>query len=123
MTLQEIFDRVAKHLLAQNGRATIIYDGRELCAYRGADGKTCAVGCLIRDDKYHSKMEGEGLGNPLVTNAVFSSLKLRGEKAKVVSLLEALQRLHDFTAPSQWRTGLSTVADLFGLNKDTLGVA
>lgn len=56
MTRQEIFNTVADHLLAQGRPAMRI--GTKMCAYRSADGATCAVGCLIPDTHYTPEMEG-----------------------------------------------------------------
>lgn len=48
MTNQEIFEKVAKHLLDQGRRSTLATPtGDEgACAYRGTGGAKCAVGCL-----------------------------------------------------------------------------
>lgn len=53
-TKQGIFDRVAKHLIAQ-GRPAMMnqFD----CAYRGKGGRSCGIGCLIPDDLYDPEME------------------------------------------------------------------
>ncbi len=44
MTKQEIFDKVATHLLTQNEKALNSVGG---CVYRTDKGLKCAVGCLI----------------------------------------------------------------------------
>ncbi len=44
MTLQEIFDHIAEHLLTQGERSVEVGIG---CAYRAEDGKACAAGCLM----------------------------------------------------------------------------
>ena len=51
-SLQEVFDRVASHLLTQSARS-LLPDGSG-CAYRGANGRMCAVGCLIADYEYEA---------------------------------------------------------------------
>ena len=50
-TSQEVFDVVAKHLLTQNAKS-MDDPWDEMCAYRGENGRRCAVGALIPDDLY-----------------------------------------------------------------------
>ena len=57
MTNQQIFNKVAKHLLKQGRRAR---DGNG-CAYRGENGTKCAVGCLIPDALYDDRLEGSSV--------------------------------------------------------------
>ena len=59
MTQQEIFDTVLAHLRKQ-GKAAANIDGD--CQYRGVNGTSCAVGCLIPDELYDPLIEGLGLG-------------------------------------------------------------
>ena len=61
MTNQEIFDKVSAHLLAQNAKSLAFIDSYQgqACAYRGAEGRMCAAGCLIPDNRYYSGMEGK----------------------------------------------------------------
>lgn len=47
MTKQEVFDIVAKQLAAQNWEKSLANGS---CAYRGVDGKKCAIGALLNDD-------------------------------------------------------------------------
>ena len=54
MTAQEIFDTVAVKLREQGGPSLSHRGG---CAYRGRDGRRCAVGWLISDDEYSPDME------------------------------------------------------------------
>lgn len=55
MTDQEIFDKILFHLRKQGKAAR---DDTGNCAYRGAGGTMCAVGCLISDDMYDPAFEG-----------------------------------------------------------------
>lgn len=61
MTLQEVFDKVARHLLTQGQRSILRETGR--CAYRGDEGCMCAVGVLIADEHYHPKLEDNSVGS------------------------------------------------------------
>lgn len=82
-TRQEIFNHVIKHLKEQ-GCQSVDRDGDE-CAYRGASGRMCAVGCLLADDEYEPNMESHGVYDIV--------LPLRLENHSL--LLQELQRLHD----------------------------
>jgi hypothetical protein len=55
MNMLEVFNKVEAHLLAQGVRSMKYLD---MCAYRGAGGLRCAVGCLIKDEFYHESLEG-----------------------------------------------------------------
>ena len=48
-------ERIRDHLTKQ--RKVSIVEGLG-CAYRGADGTMCAVGCLIKDEHYSTVVEG-----------------------------------------------------------------
>lgn len=65
MEMQEIFDGVMTHLHTQGKRA-IGLDGE--CVYRGPNNLKCAVGCLIPEELYNSKMEGNNVKQILATN-------------------------------------------------------
>ena len=86
-TRQEIFDHVIKHLRSQR-RQSLDYilgdDGH--CAYRGANARMCAVGCLIADDEYTPGMEGQ------TVDGIDLPRRFRNHK----SMLEKLQRFHDY---------------------------
>lgn len=58
-TAQQVFDYVAKFLLAQ-GKAAIV-GTKSVCRYRTDDGLKCAVGCLIPDEDYDTSWEGPAL--------------------------------------------------------------
>ncbi len=58
MTPQEIFDKVVNHLRAQGAKSEMDHPVAGLmCAYRGIQGRMCAVGCLIPDADYLPTME------------------------------------------------------------------
>jgi hypothetical protein len=56
MTDQEIFDKVALHLLSYAKQGFKSVDDRG-CLYRNGEGLSCAVGCLIPDDLYDPVIE------------------------------------------------------------------
>lgn len=110
MTGQEIFDKVAKHLLTQNAQSMGIMG----CAYRGDNGLQCAVGCLIPDELYRPEFEGKTahfLGRGL--QDTLWGLENQG-------LVEALQHVHDRRPVSAWKDGLCNVAYSNGLATDVL---
>jgi hypothetical protein len=111
MTPQDLFDKVAKHLLTQNKRAEDPTTG--LCRYRSPDGLKCAVGCLIEDDQYSAKMEGGSVSDLLKSGTLPPSLEAELKPHRM--LLIALQRVHDNFVPHQWLGKLEEVAKAFGL--------
>lgn len=56
MNKQELLNKVWKHLRKQGRQARNPIN--DSCAYRGDDGTTCAIGCLISDRYYNPSMEG-----------------------------------------------------------------
>lgn len=146
-TLQELFDHVAKHLLAQNKAAKIFdADDGTACFYRTAEGRSCAVGCCMADDEYSYKLENIPMRrlayflnpNPIMeTNynirekhAADFAMKAgwygAGIRQDQIELLIALQEMHDdynpdpMYPPSQYifDDGLETVAERFELTYD-----
>ena len=98
-TDQKVFDYVIKFLKAQ-GEASIGGRGDNAggwgCAYRGAKGRKCAVGCLILDNEYHQHMEGIDI----------KQILHRGDLERLdpfTDVICALQRLHD--KKSTWHLG------------------
>jgi hypothetical protein len=86
MRAQEIFDTVATHLFTQGRRAINDIDR---CLYKTDSGLKCAVGCLIPDDMYSSKMEN----NDLIT--IIDRYTLPKYFARNQDMLSRLQTIHD----------------------------
>lgn len=98
MTMQEIFDRVATHLIKQKGPATN-EDGE--CLYRGEGGTMCAAGCLIADEHYRPIFEGRAVHEAEVLGALVASGVIaanEGPNTDVMFLLCGLQGDHDDVA-------------------------
>lgn len=110
MTPQEIFTRVKAHLLKQGVRSM---DGRR-CGYRGQDGTSCAVGCLIPDSLYHAELEGYAASS-LEVGGVLQRAGVLDPGCSYWDLLSALQKCHDHHAPQDWRLELNSIAERFGL--------
>ena len=119
MTLQEIFNKVAAHLLAQGARSTAMFDdafGRATCTYRGAEGRKCAVGVLIADEHYGPGLEGLSANSYEVAQAVERSVgKLTPGD---VDMLRKLQVVHDSTSPDEWPAKLAQVAQRYELSTE-----
>ena len=122
-TKQETFDTVAKHLLTQNAKAENTDEYGSLCAYRAADGKRCAAGCLIPDELYSEDMEkhyvainfGPSEGQPTPPGKVIVEL------GHDLELVHALQKIHDRTVDvSTWRDQLRRLATSLGLSTEVL---
>lgn len=111
MTDQEVFDKVAVHLLTQRKKSFCEGDGPRLvgCMYRNPEGLRCAVGVLIPDNRYNPNLEGVTADNPIVVDA------LEGICSNIGLLME-LQCIHDSLPVVEWARELRRVAKFFGLN-------
>jgi len=114
MNRQEVFNRVYQHLLAQNAYSLGADDGGAVCAYRGAGGLQCAVGCLIKDEHYSWELEGQGAWHPDVLRALDLSLGCSITSADC-RMLETLQSMHDNDPVDIWPASLARIAQLRGL--------
>ncbi len=129
MTNQEVFDKVARHLLTQGKRAVSASQPGK-CQYRGADGLKCAVGCLIQDEYYSADFEGAAA--PSMTERGLSGTDERQRDLLIASLeasgivpdnwpiLVRLQMVHDERSPKDWRFGLQIAAEAFSLSPAVL---
>jgi hypothetical protein len=111
MTKQQIFDKVAKHLLKQGKRSK---NEEGDCRYRSPDGTRCAVGCLIPTNLYHGKLEG--VSAEALPNALLRQMGVHLNKL----LLSRLQSVHDDIEPEYWRDSLGNVAKDFRLSTKVL---
>ena len=126
-SLQEVFDYVAAHMLTQNARS-LLPDGSGR-AYRGQDGRMCAVGCLMSGDEYEvidsvfrrgcvpGTAEGESVeGSRWVAVCramVHAGITCPSEDMQM--LLTGLQRVHDRYNTRDWPQILSSTAAAHGL--------
>lgn len=88
MEAQQIFETVSKHLFHQGVQST----SQIGCAYRGDNGTSCAVGCLIPDEGYSPGMEGMDAYDLCM---IFDSIESIGELKPFTWLLMELQGVHD----------------------------
>jgi len=125
MTHQEIFDTVYTFLSKQGKQSLLGESGR--CAYRGDSGAKCAVGCLIKDEHYSTKIEGMGV-NPYILEGYTSTKELEIIRALELSgvepdnapyaLLSSLQHAHDehhIRGLPVWKNEMKDLAVVFGL--------
>lgn len=123
-TLQETFDKVARHLLTQQAKAEQP-DGN--CAYRGEHGRKCAVGCLISDEEYDPKMEGSSVpcekeyAYPSAGTSILQRwMESHGYGTPVGLFLVGMQKIHDAKDPPSWRYYLALAANKLHLDKSAL---
>jgi len=108
MNKQEIFDKVATHLLTQMEKSGHIVTSS--CLYRSPNGLKCAIGCLIPDELYDPEFEGK-----TVIDLPIDLLKTIGINDDHVYLLRVLQTVHDCNQPSDWKEELRLIAKINGL--------
>lgn len=112
MTRQQMFNTAYHGLAAQGFTQSMRSDG-ESCAYRGQDGKRCALGYLIPDEVYNPEWDG-----PDGTSAYFLA---EYDATNVIckanqQFLVHLQTVHDCaTSPDLMRERLAGFAKEHGL--------
>ena len=116
-TKQELFNIVVRHLLTQNKKSTLGPKNYS-CAYRGADGTKCAIGCLIPDEEYHESLEGVAawalMQNRNYSDRVGAVLKKRLDVLGG-NLACDLQDAHDNYPVEMWADQLKKIATLHNL--------
>ena len=115
MNMLEVFNKVEAHLLAQGVKSIRKSLKQDMCAYRGAGGLRCAVGCLIKDEFYHEGLEGlamlpdkkEDDHQMLLEEALIKSgIDLN---STMTHMLGDLQSLHDTVKPKVWKQRLQNL--------------
>lgn len=95
-TMQDIYNRVCKHLVKQGKRAAVHYEEWDeyTCLYRTPDGLMCAAGCLIKDEFYDPSIERR-----TVTHGTFAYVALVEsgipDNEIVMKFIRSLQICHD----------------------------
>jgi len=104
--MKEVFDRVKTHLLAQGERSQQQPKGLkgDGCAYHGANGLKCAVGCLITEEAYSKELEGDLVDVDLVRAALEASGIV--DDFDTLDMLRRLQNIHDCLPPVVWEGAL-----------------
>jgi len=102
MKPQEIFNKAAVHLMGMEGPS--LDADNDACVYRGKDddcefnGQMCAVGLFIADEHYDDDLEGQGITQQSVADAVAKSWGQDILSNDQLSLLADLQNAHDDTS-------------------------
>lgn len=137
MTGQEIFDSVLAHLRKQGKASVNDVDDMELCQYRGPDGTSCAVGCLIPDELYDPLIENVSsiqiMEGHLPYGRERDGPKLLPIMARIADhlgaehlpLLSRLQTAHDTYLADNgllvWEAAMSRIAADFALHYTPVG--
>ena len=105
----EVFNKVEAHLLLQGAKSV---DCGGECLYRGEDGMSCAIGCLIKDEFYHEGLEGIAMWADekkkerlmiLEEALINSGIEL---SPAMTYMLSDLQYMHDTNSPKVWEQEL-----------------
>jgi hypothetical protein len=128
---KKIFKVVSQHLLRQNAKSLLPEKMRAsgktfttTCAYRGEEGRKCAVGCLIPDNKYTEDLEGLGVLSPNVWSilegeGIVGPQEGNGRSTKLTrqeEFLSSLQGVHDSFPPEAWPERLEFVRKHYGIS-------
>lgn len=97
MTEQQVFDRVATHLLRQGCRAT---NSSGVCVLVNDNGCRCAVGSLLGNDPQYLNSE-MGVDHPIVRRDLLN----QGIDINCQFLVKQLQLLHDSKWAYEWTPG------------------
>lgn len=116
MTLQEVFELGAKHLLTQNEKSALSTDDPEVelrCVYKHENGLACGASPFLK--KYDIVLdEGSGLG---WHGAVSGGFAYDNHQVFIYNL----QDIHDKFSVEHWASELSRLGKRYGLNTDFLG--
>lgn len=129
-TTQDVYDFVARALLAQGKPSGDLYPGQRFhCKYRAEDGSKCAAGQLIPDSEYDPTMEGRSVNGLIKQGHAPSLTKWVGDNQSRLGLLRSLQCAHDDAADytpagsswlEYWREKMRHVAEAHGLSAAVL---
>lgn len=117
---QQVFDRVATHLIQQGHASFCVNDlDNPTCMYRGPYGAKCAVGCLISDDDYKPEYEGKSA----TVSDIFKILPVE-QTGYMESFVSDLQSAHDIQFADgdfdKWLGQMFLVAKDFNLSANVL---
>lgn len=120
---QQVFDQVARHLLAQGKRCMVIHENTYTkktqpgCAYRSEDGKlACAAGCLISDEEM-VEVHDQGLNHG---HGWMSLIDAGIAPHAHYELIRRLQEMHDDEEIEDWKYCLGVIAKEHKLTEEAL---
>jgi len=108
---QDIYERVAAHLLAQRA---VSEDDNGSCRLRSPQGHKCAIGSLVRDEVYDAGLEGVGISyyrhaqDGELLRALYAS-NVNAYDPNVIDLLIELEQIHDDASIEEWPHLLATL--------------
>lgn len=106
MNRQELFNMAYVGLAKQEfvpSRDTSVTFGH--CLYRGPNGRKCAIGHCIPDDKYMPAMESEGVVS--ISKVI---QEVAGIEAADIWFADGLQKIHDLSDKDNMRNRLEAFA-------------
>ncbi len=114
ITLQQIFDKGAEHLLKQRKKSLSSGDVKR-CMYRSPDNLMCAAGPFISNDAYKPELEGNAIDRYEVTEALLKS-GFPVNNSSAMQLLSSLQLCHDSFDVNSWKRRLKVISWRFNLS-------
>lgn len=110
MITQELFDTIYLGLQAQGWQRS--FDAqRDLCMYRGPEGRKCAIGQAIPDDEYDRAMDDDVVGVFNCDDFHRQDMFLNLTKDQ----FNELQWAHDNNEPDGMRAAFVNIAGKYGL--------
>lgn len=113
----DVFNYVKQHLLTQNKKSFAKKDTGDIsdifCAYRGDEGLSCAIGCLIDNAHYHSRLETKSVSDFAVQKVICQSIPNWQFNEY---LLADLQYTHDIVNSERWGHYLEVLSMNFDAN-------
>lgn len=118
LSKHEVFFKVQAHLLKQNAKSIRNNpNGDTSCLYASPNGRTCAVGCLLVEGSYSPSLEGLGLHDSEVQEALLIS-NIDAKDPEMHNLLDDLQMCHDSLSPPHWNHKLLSIGRKYGILPD-----
>lgn len=111
LTRQEIFNKVAIHLISQ-GRKAFSSEGE--CLYKTKEGLKCAIGCLIDAEDYDSTLENKRVSNLLMKKYLKDHCNINVDLHR--NFFISLQNIHDGYDPGLWKDKLISFGEEYYLD-------
>ena len=113
---QQAFDTAVVCLLKQ-AKQSLNASG-DICCYRGAEGRRCAIGALITDAEYEDcaeRIEGNSVKDLFDQEIATPSLQGIDQ-----AFLTELQAVHDGYDPPHWPIQFARLAERYKLDSDVM---
>lgn len=123
MNMQEAFFKAASGILRQGRKSEMLMPGDLQCAYRGDGGAKCAIGHLMSDEAYRPHFDNAFTLANDGSSEVCAALEASGvsfAEPRMLSMLQALQEVHDCYEVRNWPVALRELAESFGLDASGL---